>query len=183
MKKTNTTTNGLTILLRIFLCATATVALAANARTAEPVFWNCQLDRVLMVGNGSYFFRWGRDSWKGRGQLHCVSRLGEARQTVEIAFNSQHGVVGSNYDSKLQLTAIIQTLTPPQAFESLTGVTQDPSSKEMPSILGWKFRTHLTQMRASITPLSPNQTSFEALQESLAAGKLSIRSTVQSDQL
>ena len=133
------------------------------ANVNSSTLWNCTLEASLK-GDGSFFQRFGRDSWKGRATLLCTAGAETQRKEVDITFVGALGF-GVNESSVISMSAEVITSNLPSNFEAYAYVF----NKDAPAIV-WRNESGTILIEANVI-----STDIPGIQASLQEGKLFIR--------
>jgi hypothetical protein len=134
------------------------------ATTSQSPIWNCSLETVLR-GDGEYFQRHGKDSWKGHAILNCQADNRVERKEVDITFNGDRVGFGVNESSVIAMNLDIVTSNLPSTFEVYAYVF----NKNTPAIV-WRSESGGILIEANVI-----SDDIPGIQASLQQGNLYIR--------
>ncbi|MGZ3723822.1 MAG: hypothetical protein ACXVA9_12855 [Bdellovibrionales bacterium] len=152
--------------MRIFLIfLTLLVSSQGFADTSSNPLWNCTLAASLR-GDGDFFLRYGRDSWKGHALLVCTSGGPQIeRKEVDITFNGAQMGFGVNESSVISMSLDVVTTNVPASFQVYAYVL----NKNTPAIV-WRNESGGILIEANVI-----SDDIPGIQASLQQGNLYIR--------
>ena len=152
--------------MRVFLSILAITfcSLAAADTRPDTVIWSCRLAASLK-GDGEFFMRYGRDSWKGNASLICNAGLRTERKDVQITYNGARYGFGVNESSVIAMSMDIITSNVPANFEVYAYVF----NRDKPAIV-WRNESAGILIEANIV-----SDDSPGVQNSLQQGNLFIR--------
>jgi hypothetical protein len=133
---------------------------------SHPRHWQCQLNATLH-GNPRYFMTYGRDSWDGEGELHCLTKAGDSvTRVLDVSFLSEFDGFGAGYLSTIDLRIFISTYQRPEELlfrATVNDIDGGPNVR-------FAMTSEFSEARVYVLSLSP-----EAAFRSLKSGTIFIR--------
>ena len=117
---------------KFFLALALALVPPALAQAANSNLWHCSI-RAKLKGDGDFFLRYGRDSFTGKGQMHCMNSVTAilVERTLDVSFNGADTGYGLNQSAYATIDLQMMTYHSPINFQFYSYVYNRAASPEI----------------------------------------------------